>query len=110
MLRRILRTLRDRLVTSLTPPRQEETPTVKWLNRLRREFKKKRLDNPSPSRLDVHYNPLSMEEDISCPCQYAGGHRVVGCPFHPEKDTSRNDDRRHPPVMGEGLFAPQRSQ
>ena len=89
MIRRILRGLRDRLVTKLTPreshPRAGR-PTETWIWKMRRDFKKQRLINPDTGRLDLKFNPLAIEDDINCPCHYTGGHRIPGCPFHPEEN------------------------
>jgi hypothetical protein len=71
---RILRGLRDRLRAKLTPQVQDDAQehVDRYLAKLRAEFKKKRLINPTTGRLDIRFNPLAMDEEINCPCHYGG--------------------------------------
>jgi len=46
-----------------------------FLRRVKRQFKKKKFVNPSTSRLDMRFNPLSDDEDFWFP-QRGSGPRV----------------------------------
>jgi len=85
MLRRTLGRILIRIGEKLAPKRNTNpSPTERWLRKVKADFKKVRLINPTTGRLDMRFNPLANDEDINCPCHYSGG-RVPGCPFHPEQ-------------------------
>jgi len=81
MIRDLLRALRDRLVTKLTPrePRSRDgRPTETWLWKMRRDFKKKRLIDPSTGRLDLRYNPLAIDDHVCMPVRERPGTYISG--------------------------------
>ena len=80
MIRKLLGALLTKGGTYLNPPRHERTedPVSEWLNKMRREFKKRRSITPSTGKLDLSFNPLAIEEEINCPCHYGAD----GCGLH----------------------------
>ena len=68
MILRILRKLRDRLVTKLTPDdgTQQLSPVEQWLREQRAKFKKHRVINPDTGKLNLRYNPLAMDDGPCC--------------------------------------------
>jgi len=80
MIRNTLGRLLIRIGEKLTPQKNERlSPTERYISKLRKDFKKKRFIDPATGRLDIHFNPLAMDEEINCPCHYG----APSCGIHP---------------------------
>jgi hypothetical protein len=112
MLRRTLGRIFTRIGEKLAPkPNEPLSPTEQWLKKVKADFKKRRLINPSTGRLDLRFNPLSMDEDINIPIRdEPGQYYQQADPSEelaflewmeekgiklPKKDILRNDDKWH---------------
>lgn len=129
MLRKTLGSILTRIGQKLAPkPDAPLSPTERWLKKVKADFKKKRLINPSTGRLDVRFNPLAIDDG---PCCFPIRDPRAGDPSEelaflewmeergiklPKKDILKNDDKWHPLLdtnynpldNDEDFFIPQR--
>jgi len=80
MILRILRGLLTGLGAKLTPPAKSEAdgPVERYINKLRAEFKKRRLIDPSTGKLDLRFNPLADDDHVCMPVRNRPGTYVSG--------------------------------
>lgn len=69
MIRKTLGKLLTRIGKLLAdkPDDEHHSPTERWLRKMKADFKKQRLINPSTGKLDLRFNPLSNDEHICGP-------------------------------------------